>query len=58
MSTQAMSIYWTPDPRQAALYLALYIDEFAYFSADKDVEKQFQLDLQLKLVVNFMGDTK
>ena len=47
-----------PIPGRPPLYLALYVDDFVYFSADKDVERQFELDLQSKLVVDFMGDTE
>lgn len=43
---------------QLPVYLALYMNNFVYLSTDKQVEKQFELDLQSKLVVYFMGKTE
>ena len=38
------------------LYLALYIDDLIYFSADPTVEQHFKRELASRLKVDFMGD--
>lgn len=39
----------------APLYLGLYVDDFVYFSESPQVEKEFQLQLETKTNVDFMG---
>ncbi len=40
------------------MYLAIYVDDFLYFSLDDEVEQYFQTALSQKLKVDFMGDTE
>lgn len=40
------------------LYLALCVDNSVQFSADKVIEKQFESNLQSKLIINFVEDTE
>lgn len=41
---------------RAPLYLGLYVDDFVYFSTDKEVEKSFEQQLKSKTNVDFMGN--
>ena len=45
----------TPIPGQPPLYLAIYVDDFIYFSESDEVEQKFQTDLQSHVPTNFMG---
>jgi hypothetical protein len=40
------------------LYLAIYVDDFLYFSLDDEVEKYFETALSQKLKVEFLGDAE
>jgi len=42
-------------PNKPPIYLGLYVDDFVYFSEDKDVEAHFEKTLQSKTNVDFMG---
>jgi hypothetical protein len=43
-------------PGKPPLYLAIYVDDFLYFSLDDEVEKYFETALCQKLRVDFLGD--
>jgi hypothetical protein len=43
-------------PGLPPLYLAMYVDDVIYFSADPSVEKQFEVDFLARVKVNFMGE--
>jgi hypothetical protein len=45
-------------PGQPPLYLAIYIDDFLYFSLDDKVEQYFQTAISRKLKVDFLGDAE
>jgi hypothetical protein len=45
-------------PGKPPLYLALYVDDFVFFSLDDDVEQYFQMALSQKLKVDFMGEAE
>jgi hypothetical protein len=45
-------------PGKPPLYLALYVDDFLYFSLDDEVENYFQNALSQKLKVDFLGDAE
>ena len=40
------------------LYVAMYVDDFIYFSCDDEVEKYFETALSQKLKVDFMGEAE
>jgi hypothetical protein len=40
------------------LYLAIYVDDLIYFSADPEVEKKFESDFAARVTVDFMGDAE
>jgi hypothetical protein len=40
------------------LYVAMYVDDFIYFSCDDEVEKYFETALSQKLKVYFMGEAE
>jgi len=40
------------------LYVAMYVDDFIYFSLDDEVEKYFENALSQKLKVDFMGEAE
>ena len=42
-------------PNKAPIYLGLYVDDFIYFSQDKEVEEHFEKVLKSKTNVDFMG---
>jgi hypothetical protein len=43
-------------PGRPPLYLATYVDDIIYFSADLSVEKQFEADFLAHVKVDFMGE--
>jgi len=43
-------------PGRPPLYLATYVDDLIYFSADPSVEKQFEADFSARVKVDFMGE--
>ena len=43
-------------PGRPPLYLALYVDDLVYFSADPLVEQKFEQDLASRVNVDFMGE--
>jgi len=43
-------------PGKPTLYLGLYVDDFIFFSTDKEVEKEFERRLKEKTNVDFMGN--
>jgi len=45
----------TPVPGKAPIYVALFVDDFVYFSPDSDVEQYFEETLASKVKVDFMG---
>jgi hypothetical protein len=45
-------------PGKPPLYLALYVDNFIFFSLDDDVEQYFQNALSQKLKVDFLGEAE
>jgi hypothetical protein len=45
----------TPVPGKAPIYVALFVDDFVYFSPDSDVEAHFETALASKVKVDFMG---
>jgi hypothetical protein len=45
-------------PGRAPLYLAIYVDDLIYFSADPEVEKKFESDFAARVTVDFMGDAE
>lgn len=45
-----------PIPGKPPMYLALYVDDFIYFSPDPDVELAFEEALATRVKVDFMGD--
>jgi Reverse transcriptase (RNA-dependent DNA polymerase) len=45
-------------PGRAPLYLAIYVDDLIYFSADPEVEKKFESDFASRVTVDFMGDAE
>lgn len=40
------------------MYLAIYVDDFLYFSLDDEVERYFETALSQKLKVDFLGDAE
>ena len=42
-------------PGKPPIYVALYVDDFVYFSADSDIEQHFKNALASKIKVVFMG---
>jgi hypothetical protein len=47
--------YGHPIPGKAPLYIAVYVDDFIYFSPDESVERHFETKMQAKLRVDFFG---
>ncbi len=45
-------------PGKPPLYLAIYVDDFLYFSLDDEVEQYFETALSQKLKVDFLGDAE
>ncbi|MGH7974214.1 MAG: hypothetical protein ACREBR_01715, partial [bacterium] len=45
-------------PGLLPIYVALWVDDFIYFSASRIVERQFELVLSSKVKVDFMGDVE
>ena len=45
-------------PGKPPIYLVLYVDDFLYFSPDKEVKKHFELSLATKIKDDFMGDAE
>ena len=45
-------------PGRAPLYLAIYVDDLIFFSADPEVEKKFKSDFASRVMVDFMGDAE
>jgi hypothetical protein len=45
-------------PGKPPLYVAVYVDDFIFFSLDDDVEQYFQTALSQKLQVEFLGDAE
>jgi len=45
-------------PGKPPLYVAMYVDDFIYFSLDDDVERYFENALSQKLKVEFLGDAE
>jgi hypothetical protein len=45
----------TPVPGKAPIYVALFVDDFVYFSPDHEVEQYFETALASKVKVEFMG---
>jgi len=45
-------------PGKPPLYVAMYVDDFIYFSLDDDVEKYFETALSQKLKVDFLGEAE
>jgi hypothetical protein len=45
-------------PGKPPLYLAIYVDDFLYFSLDDKVEQFFQTALSQKLKVDFLVDAE
>ncbi|MGH3053512.1 MAG: hypothetical protein ACRDL7_00865 [Gaiellaceae bacterium] len=45
-------------PGQPPIYVALWVDDFIYFSASVVVERHFELALSSKVKVDFMGDSE
>jgi Reverse transcriptase (RNA-dependent DNA polymerase) len=45
----------TPVPGKAPIYVALFVDDFVYFSPDPDVKHHFEEALASKVKVDFMG---
>ena len=45
----------TPIKNKPPIYLGLYVDDFVYFSTNKDVENKFEKELQKLTNVDFMG---
>jgi hypothetical protein len=43
-------------PGRPPLYLALYVDDIIYFSADPEVEQKFEHDFASRVKVEFMGE--
>lgn len=58
MHTQAMPLHWLTNSWQTAPVPSNYMDDFVCSTADKQVEQQFELDFQSKVVVDFMGDAE
>jgi hypothetical protein len=50
--------YGTIIPGKPPLYLALYVDDFVYFSLDDEVEHYFQNALSQKLKIDFLGEAE
>jgi hypothetical protein len=47
--------YGHPIPGKPPLYLAVYVDDFIYFSPDDTVERHFETAMQAQLRVDFFG---
>jgi hypothetical protein len=47
--------YRHPIPGKPTLYLAVYVDNFIYFSPDESVERHFETTMQAQLRVYFIG---
>ena len=45
-------------PGNPPIYLAMYVDNFIYFSLDDDVERYFETTLSQKLTVDFLGEAE
>ena len=45
----------SPIPGKPPIYVAPYVDDFIYFSADPNIEKHFKTALSSKVKVDFMG---
>jgi hypothetical protein len=45
-------------PGKPPLYLAIYVDDFLYFSLDDEVERYFETALSQKIKVEFLGDAE
>ena len=55
MSHDSCLFVGTPVPGKAPIYVALFVDNFVYFSPDSDVEHYFEEALASKVKVDFMG---
>ena len=55
MSHDSCLFVGTPIPNQALIYVALFVDDFVYFSSNPDIEKHFKEALMSKVTVDFMG---
>lgn len=55
MSHDSCLFVGTPIPNQALIYVALFVDDFIYFSPNPDIEKHFEQALTSKAKVDFMG---
>jgi hypothetical protein len=45
-------------PGKPPFYMVLYVDDFVYFSSDRDVEQYFETALSNKIKVDFMGEAE